>query len=107
VGFAYASPFVAITAVVVSMLHSFIKPVVYAEIGYGERVKGKIVDPLEGVGFFGRPETHIALVLFSFLEKSPLPLGLREGITLITLLTFLSLLQRVLFLYKKYGKEYE
>ncbi|NPB07183.1 MAG: CDP-alcohol phosphatidyltransferase family protein [Aquificae bacterium] len=105
VGFAYASPFVAITAVVVSMLHSFIKPVVYAEIGYGERVKGKIVDPLEGVGFFGRPETHATLLLFSLLEKSPLPVGLKEGITLVAGLTLLSLLQRIVYLYRRYGKE--
>jgi len=107
VGFAYASPFVAITAVVVSMLHSFIKPVAYAEIGYSRRVKGKIIDPLEGVGFFGRPETHITLVAFSLLERTPLPLGLGFGIKLIAFLTLLSLLQRILFLYKHYGKEYE
>ncbi|MGB4756599.1 MAG: CDP-alcohol phosphatidyltransferase family protein, partial [Candidatus Methanoculleus thermohydrogenotrophicum] len=40
-----------------SLLNTFIKPVTYAEIGYTERIAGKIEDPLEGVGFFGRPET--------------------------------------------------
>ncbi|NPB08679.1 MAG: CDP-alcohol phosphatidyltransferase family protein [Aquificae bacterium] len=107
IGFAYGSPFVAITVVTVSMLHSFIKPVAYAEIGYTERVKGKILDPLEGVGFFGRPETHLTVILFSLLERSPLPVGLGLGIKLIALLTLLSLLTRVVYLYKRYGREYE
>ncbi len=107
VGFTFASPFVAITAVTVSMLHSFIKPVTYAEIGFLERVNGKIRDPLEGIGFFGRPETHITLIIFSLLERAHLPLGLNFGIKLIALLTLFSLLMRVIYLYKHYGKEYE
>ncbi|AAC07251.1 CDP-alcohol phosphatidyltransferase family protein [Aquifex aeolicus] len=107
IGFAYASPFVAIVAITLSMLHSFIKPVAYAEIGYTERKKGKIVDPLEGVGFFGRPETHITIILFSILERSPIPVGLGFGIKLVALLTLASLLMRIIYLYKKYGKEYE
>ena len=44
-----------------SLMNTFIKPVVYAEIGYREKVEGKIDDPLEGVGFFGRPETFLCL----------------------------------------------
>lgn len=107
VGFAFASPFVAVTAVTVSMLHSFIKPVAYAEIGFSERVKGKILDPLEGVGFFGRPETHITLIIFALLERAHFPLGLNFGIKLIALLTLFSLLTRVIYLYKNYGREYE
>ena len=107
IGFAFASPFVAVTAVTVSMLHSFIKPVAYAEIGYSERVKGKIRDPLEGVGFFGRPETHITIVLFALLERAGFPLGLNFGIKLVALLTLISLLVRVIYLYRRYGKEYE
>ena len=107
VGMAYASPFVAVTAVTVSMLHSFIKPVAYAEIGYSERIKGKILDPLEGVGFFGRPETHLTLIAFALLERAHFPLGLNFGIKLIALLTLVSLLARVIYLYKHYGKEYE
>jgi len=107
IGFTYASPFVAIMAITLSMLHSFVKPVAYAEIGYTERRKGKIVDPLEGVGFFGRPETHITIILFSILERSPIPLGLGFGIKLVALLTLLSLLMRIIYLYRKYGKEYE
>jgi hypothetical protein len=55
VGYLYAGPFTATLAITASMLHSFIKPVVYSEIGFSARVKGKIQDPLEGVGFFGRP----------------------------------------------------
>jgi archaetidylinositol phosphate synthase len=42
-------------AIIGSLMNTFIKPVVYAEIGYREKVEGKIDDPLEGVGFFGRP----------------------------------------------------
>jgi phosphatidylglycerophosphate synthase len=107
IGFAYGSPLVAITAVVVSMLHSFIKPVVYSEIGFTERVKGKIKDPLEGVGFFGRPETHIAVMLFALLERLNLPIGLEFGIKLITVLTLASLLLRITYLYRHYAKDYE
>ncbi len=107
VGFAYASPFTAVTAVTVSMLHSFIKPTAYAEIGYSERVKGKIRDPLEGIGFFGRPETHITLIAFALMERAGMPVGLGLGIKIITVLTLASLLVRVIYLYKNYGREYE
>ncbi|MCS7171636.1 MAG: CDP-alcohol phosphatidyltransferase family protein [Aquificaceae bacterium] len=107
VGYMYAGPLTAITVVSASMLHSFIKPVVYAEIGYEERTKGKIEDPLEGVGFFGRPETHIALIIFAVLERLNSPLGLEIGIKLIAVLTMASLLMRIFYLYKHYGREYE
>jgi len=107
VGFVFASPSVAILAVTLSMLHSFIKPVAYAEIGFSERVRGKIRDPLEGVGFFGRPETHITLIVFSLFERANLPFGLNLGIKLIVLLTLASLMLRILYLYKHYGREYE
>ncbi|MDD1719573.1 MAG: CDP-alcohol phosphatidyltransferase family protein, partial [Methanoregulaceae archaeon] len=50
-------------AITGSLMNTFIKPVVYAEIGYSERKDGKIDDPLEGVGFFGRPETLLVLVI--------------------------------------------
>ena len=50
-------------AIIGSLMNTFIKPVVYAEIGYHEKVEGKIDDPLEGVGFFGRPETFLVLIL--------------------------------------------
>ena len=107
VGFAFASPTVAVIAVTLSMLHSFIKPVAYAEIGFSERVKGKIMDPLEGVGFFGRPETHITLIIFALLERAHFLLGLNFGIKLIVVLTLASLMLRILYLYKHYGREYE
>jgi phosphatidylglycerophosphate synthase len=107
VGFLYAGPLTALTVVTASMLHSFIKPVVYAEIGYEERTRGKIKDPLEGVGFFGRPETHLTLMAFTIMERFDLPLGLSFGIKLIALLTLASLFLRILYLYKHYGREYE
>lgn len=107
VGYVYAGPLTAITAVTASMLHSFIKPVVYAEIGYRERIKGKITDPLEGVGFFGRPETHLTLIIFAILERLHSPLGLEFGIKLIAVLTLASLFLRILYLYRHYGRHYE
>ncbi|ADC89528.1 CDP-alcohol phosphatidyltransferase [Thermocrinis albus DSM 14484] len=107
VGYLYAGPLTAVVVVTASMLHSFIKPVVYAEIGYQARIKGKIQDPLEGVGFFGRPETHITLVLFTILERLSFPVGLTVGIKIIGLLTLLSLLLRLAYLYKHFGREYE
>jgi len=107
VGFIYAGPITAITVITSSLIHSFIKPVAYAEIGYQARIKGKITDPLEGVGFFGRPETHLTLILFALLERINAPLGLSFGIKLIAVLTTLSLLLRIIYLYKHFGREYE
>lgn len=107
IGFAYGSPFIAMSAIVFNMLHTFIKPVAYAEIGFSERNKGKIDDPLEGVGFYGRPETHITIVIFSILERLNPEIGLHLGIRVIVILTFLSLSLRILYLLKKYGKDYE
>ena len=86
------------------MLHTFIKPVAYAEIGFSQREKGKIWDPLEGVGFFGRPETHIALVFFAILERF-VNGSLTLGVYFITIMTTLSLLQRIFYLYKRFGNK--
>ncbi len=107
VAYVYAGPLTTITVITASMLHSFIKPVVYAEIGYESREKGKIKDPLEGVGFFGRPETHLTLILFSLMERFQLPIGLSIGIKLIALLTMVSLILRILYLYKNYRRDYD
>ncbi len=104
VGYYYASPTWATFAVTLSMLHSFIKPVAYAEIGFMERINGKIIDPLEGKGFFGRPETHATLLFFTLLEKLEIEGSLELGIKLITFFTFLSLLHRLYYLYLQYGK---
>ena len=104
IGIAYSSPVVAVLAITLSMLHSFIKPVAYAEIGYSKKVKGKIMDPLENVGFFGRPETHISIIIFSLLERIS-PVGLSLGIKVVTLLTFLSLCQRIIYLFANYSEE--
>ncbi len=106
VGFAYGNPWLAVLLITFNMLHTFIKPVAYAEIGFSQREKGKIWDPLEGIGFFGRPETHLTLVVFAILERF-FPGILNWGLYLILLLTTLSLLQRIFYLYKNYGNEYE
>ncbi len=102
----YANEWVALLAVVSTMLHTFIKPVVYAEIGYEERRIGKIKDPLENTGFFGRPETFLVL----FVTSLCYPLNhkiLTYGIEFITVMTLLSFLHRLFYLYKRYGKIYE
>jgi archaetidylinositol phosphate synthase len=81
-------------AIIGSLMNTFIKPVVYAEIGYREKVEGKIDDPLEGVGFFGRPETFLVLILggvSGFIWASVL---------IIAICTNLSAIQRIIYLYK-------
>ena len=77
-----------------SLMNTFIKPVVYAEIGYREKVEGKIDDPLEGVGFFGRPETFLVLIIggvTGFIWVS---------VIIIAVCTNLSAIQRILYLYR-------
>jgi archaetidylinositol phosphate synthase len=76
-----------------SMMNTFIKPVVYAEVGYRERLEGKIDDPLEGIGFFGRPETLIVLILAGIFNVMWI------AILLIAVCTNLSALQRIVYLY--------
>jgi archaetidylinositol phosphate synthase len=75
-----------------SMINTFIKPVVYAEVGFTERVDGKIHDPLEGVGFFGRPETLIALIIGAVAGYPGL------AVILIAVCTNLSAVQRIAYL---------
>jgi archaetidylinositol phosphate synthase len=81
-------------AITGSLMNTFIKPVVYAEIGYREKVEGKIDDPLEGVGFFGRPETFLVLILggvTGFIWVS---------VIIIAVCTNLSAIQRIVYLYQ-------
>lgn len=81
-------------AITGSLMNTFIKPVVYAEIGYRKKVEGKIDDPLEGVGFFGRPETFLVLILggiFGYIWASAI---------IIAVCTNLSAMQRIMYLYK-------
>jgi len=80
-------------AVFGSMMNTFIKPVVYAEVGFTERKDGKIEDPLEGVGFFGRPETIIVLLLGAVTGF------LWLAILLIAVCTNLSAIQRIVYLH--------
>jgi len=80
-----------------SLLNTFIKPVTYAEIGFSERIAGKIEDPLEGVGFFGRPETILVLVLGGVTGL------LWISVLLIAVCTNLSAIQRVFYLYRRYS----
>jgi archaetidylinositol phosphate synthase len=81
-------------AITGSLMNTFIKPVVYAEIGYREKVEGKIDDPLEGVGFFGRPETFLVLILGGILGF------VWASVLIIAVCTNLSALQRIIYLYR-------
>jgi archaetidylinositol phosphate synthase len=82
-------------AIIGSLMNTFIKPVVYAETGYKERVDGKIEDPLEGVGFFGRPETILVLIIGGITGF------IWVSVLLIAVGTNLSALQRIIYLYGK------
>ena len=96
----------AAVAVFGSLINTFIKPVVYAEIGYAKKEDGKIKDPLEGVGVFGRPETIIVIVAGSALAGATF-LGygaLAIAGAIVALGTNLSALQRVAYLYRNRGK---
>ncbi len=84
-------------AIIGSLMNTFIKPVTYAEIGFKERVGGKIEDPLEGVGFFGRPETLLVLLLggiSGFIWVS---------VIIIAVCANLSAIQRIFYLHKTYS----
>lgn len=90
----YADVAIAALAIIGSLMNTFIKPVVYAEIGYREKVEGKIDDPLEGVGFFGRPETFIFLILGGLTGY------IGVSVIIIALCTNLSAIQRIIYLYR-------
>ncbi|OPX63920.1 MULTISPECIES: CDP-alcohol phosphatidyltransferase family protein [unclassified Methanoregula] len=103
-GIAVVSQFVAVPpgtdfaivtiAIIGSLMNTFIKPVVYAEIGYREKVEGKIDDPLEGVGFFGRPETFLVLIIGGISGF------IWAAVIIIAVCTNLSAIQRIIYLYR-------
>ena len=80
-------------AIIGSLMNTFIKPVVYAEIGYREKVEGKIDDPLEGIGFFGRPETLLVLIVGGVSGY------IWVSVIIIAVCTNLSAVQRIIYLY--------
>jgi len=81
-------------AIIGSFMNTFIKPVVYAEIGYDNREDGKIADPLEGIGFFGRPETLIILIIGGISGY------IWISAIIVALCTNLSAIQRIIYLYR-------
>lgn len=81
-------------AIIGSFMNTFIKPVVYAEIGYDNRENGKIADPLEGIGFFGRPETLIILIIGGISGY------IWISAIIVALCTNLSAIQRITYLYR-------
>jgi archaetidylinositol phosphate synthase len=81
-------------AITGSLMNTFIKPVVYAEIGYQKKVEGKIDDPLEGIGFFGRPETFVVLILGGLSGY------IWASVIIIAICTNLSAIQRIIYLYQ-------
>ena len=85
-------------AIIGSIMNTFIKPVAYAEIGFQGKDDGKIADPLEGVGFFGRPETMILLFLGGVTGF------IWIAVVIIAVCTNISALQRIIYLWKKHGR---
>jgi archaetidylinositol phosphate synthase len=88
-----ADPRIAAIAVFGSMMNTFIKPVTYAEIGFDKKEDGKIKDPLEGVGIFGRPETAITLIVLSLFNQ------VYWAVVIVAVMTNFSALQRIIYLY--------
>lgn len=84
-------------AIIGSLMNTFIKPVTYAEIGFKERIGGKIEDPLEGVGFFGRPETLLVILLGGITGFIWL------SVIIIAACANLSAIQRIFYLHKTYS----
>ena len=84
-------------AIIGSLMNTFIKPVTYAEIGYTKKEDGKIRDPLEEIGFFGRPETIICLIIFGLISQ------IWIAVLLISVCTNLSALQRIIYLEHLHG----
>lgn len=107
IGLTYANPYITIFAIMGSLLNTFIKPVAYSEIGYNSRSKGKIDSPLEGIGIFGRPETFITIIIFSILHYFNFLgiINLYLGVIVIAIFTNISLLQRLVYLYKRYNTQ--
>ncbi|HUK92845.1 MAG TPA: CDP-alcohol phosphatidyltransferase family protein [Methanomicrobiales archaeon] len=92
-----ADPVVVMFAILGSMMNTFIKPVVYAEVGFAERHHGKIDDPLEGVGFFGRPETLLVLVIGGLTGL------IWAAVLIIAVATNLSAMERIVYLRRHLG----
>jgi archaetidylinositol phosphate synthase len=92
-----ADPAVVMIAILGSMMNTFIKPVVYAEVGFADRHHGKIEDPLEGVGFFGRPETLLVLIVGGFTGL------IWVSLLIIAVATNLSAMERIIYLRRHLG----
>jgi Phosphatidylglycerophosphate synthase len=90
---------VAGLAVMGSIMNTFIKPVTYAETGYSCKEDGKISDPLEGVGFFGRPETMLCLIAGGLFGQF-----IWIAIFIIAVCTNASALQRIWYLWRRHGE---
>lgn len=86
-------------AVLGSIMNTFIKPVTYAETGYSCKEDGKISDPLEGVGFFGRPETMICLIAGGLFGEF-----IWIAVFIIAICTNASVVQRIWYLWRKHGE---
>jgi archaetidylinositol phosphate synthase len=92
-----ADPVVVMVAILGSMMNTFIKPVVYAEVGFADRHHGKIDDPLEGVGFFGRPETLLVLIVGGCTGL------IWVSLLIIAVATNLSAMERIIYLRRHLG----
>jgi archaetidylinositol phosphate synthase len=92
-----ADSVVVMVAILGSMMNTFIKPVAYAEAGFADRHLGKIEDPLEGVGFFGRPETLLVLIVGGCTGL------IWVSVLIIAAATNLSAVERIIYLRRHLG----
>ncbi|MGE5832532.1 MAG: CDP-alcohol phosphatidyltransferase family protein [Methanomicrobiales archaeon] len=95
---AVADSGVVMVAILGSMMNTFIKPVTYAEAGFADRHHGKIDDPLEGVGFFGRPETLLVLIAGGLSGL------IWVSVLIIAVATNLSAMERIVYLRRHLGE---
>jgi archaetidylinositol phosphate synthase len=96
-----ADSVVVMVAILGSMMNTFIKPVVYAEAGFADRHHGKIEDPLEGIGFFGRPETLLVLIVGGCTGL------IWASVLIIAIATNLSAMERIVYLRRHLGEAEE
>ncbi len=98
-------PYVAAFAVAGTMVNAFCKPCVYVETQDAVRRNGKITHPMDLVGMFGSAEFLIYFgipTLGGALARNAWPIVV--GIWLTAILSHVSLLQRLVYVARNYGR---
>jgi len=101
-GVAIPLGFIAIAS---ALTNSFSKVATYAETQDFEKKNGKILHPMDSVGFFGLAETDIVIILFSVYSALTGVNYMAYCLAVIALGTSISLLQRAWFVYLRYNKK--